>query len=89
VPPLAAAAALAVGLGVLKRMVAGHTVPAARLPTPAVAADAESAARIALAASVAAGNPLTQRQVMTRFGLTLTGWYARKSALAPLARIRA
>jgi hypothetical protein len=35
-----------------------------------VAADAESAARAALAASFAAGNPLSQRQVMTRFGLT-------------------
>jgi hypothetical protein len=36
----------------------------------AVAADAESAARAALAASIAAGNPLSQRKVMTRFGLT-------------------
>jgi hypothetical protein len=35
-----------------------------------VAADAESAARAALAASIAAGNPLSQRQVMTRFRLT-------------------
>jgi hypothetical protein len=33
-----------------------------------VAADAESAARIALAASMAAGNPISQRQLMTRFG---------------------
>jgi hypothetical protein len=41
--------------------------------TPAaVAADAESAARAALAASVAAGNPLSQRQVMTRFKLSRT-----------------
>lgn len=72
VPPLAAAAALAVGLGVLKRVVAGHGVPGMRLPVPAVPADAESAATVALAASVAAGNPLSQRQVMTRFGLTRT-----------------
>ena len=35
-----------------------------------VAGDAESAARAALAASVAASNPLSQRQMMTRFGLT-------------------
>jgi len=35
-----------------------------------VAADAESAARAARAASVAAGNPLSQRQLMTCFGLT-------------------
>jgi hypothetical protein len=62
VPPLAAAAALAVGLGVLKRVVAAqhgavqHDAPDA---PPAVAADAESAARVALAASVAAGNPIS------------------------------
>lgn len=37
---------------------------------PAVPADAQSAARAALAASVAASNPLSQRQVMERFGLT-------------------
>jgi hypothetical protein len=71
VPPLAAAAALAVGLGVLKRVVAGHGAPDAPAAVlPAVAADAESAARAALSASVAAGNPLSQRQVVTRFGLT-------------------
>jgi hypothetical protein len=34
-----------------------------------VAQDAEQAARHALAATVAAGNPLSQRQVMARFGL--------------------
>src|SRR5258708_4524707 len=34
------------------------------------AADAESAARAALAASAAASNPISQRQLMTRFGLT-------------------
>lgn len=44
-----------------------HTEPAV---TTSVAADAESAARTALAASVAAGNPISQRQLMTRFGLT-------------------
>jgi Protein of unknown function (DUF2637) len=37
-----------------------------------VAHDAEHAAQLALAASVAAGNPLSQRQVMTRFGLSRT-----------------
>jgi len=72
VPPLAAAAALAVGLGVLKRVVAQHEAPAGQhgAVLAAVAADAESAARAALAASIAAGNPLSQRQVMTRFGLS-------------------
>jgi Protein of unknown function (DUF2637) len=38
-------------------------------PAPA---DAEHAAQLALAASVAAGNPLSQRQLMSRFGLTRT-----------------
>lgn len=37
-----------------------------------VPADAQSAARTALAASVAAGNPVSQRQLMTRFALTRT-----------------
>jgi Protein of unknown function (DUF2637) len=39
-------------------------------PNYAVPADAETAARAALAASVAASNPISQRQLMTRFGLT-------------------
>ena len=82
VPPIAAASALAVGLGVLKRVVEAHheTARAAGQDSPPhlpaalaqVAHDAESAAHAALAASVAAGNPLSQRQVMTRFGLTRT-----------------
>jgi hypothetical protein len=38
-------------------------------PKPRVAADAESAARVALAATVEAGNPLTKNQLVTRFGL--------------------
>jgi hypothetical protein len=72
VPPLAAAAALAVGLGVLKRVVEAHHQVYGTTSVQQVAADAESAARLALAASVAAGNPLSQRQLMTRFGLTRT-----------------
>ena len=42
------------------------------VPTQIAPADAEHAARLALAASVAAGNPLSQRQVMTRFGISRT-----------------
>jgi len=77
VPPLAAASALAVGLGVLKRVVAarhqGTESPAASAtPVPAVAADAESAARAALTASIAAGNPISQRALASRFGITRT-----------------
>jgi len=83
VPPLAAAAALAVGLGVLKR-VARQAAPSdaavAELAPPAAAApaallapvpsDAQSAAMIALRATLAAGNPLSGRQLETRFGLS-------------------
>lgn len=44
--------------------------PGAEWTIPAqIAQDAESAARIAFAASVAGGNPLSQRALMTRFGL--------------------
>jgi hypothetical protein len=79
VPPLAAAAALAVGLGVLKRVVAAKTsgdvltAPGSSELTARIApTDSEHAARLAIAASVAAGNPLSQRQVMTRFGISRT-----------------
>ena len=67
VPPLAAAAALAVGLGVLKRVVEHHHATG---PRPTVAPDAHSAALAALRATVAARNPLSGRQLETRFGLT-------------------
>lgn len=100
VPPLAAFAALWVGLGVLKRTLnrRGHTVEAADdskrptlIPVPVeagafpiadilsaiadmlsvpVPADAEDAALIALKATVMAGNPLSNNQLMTRFKLT-------------------
>jgi hypothetical protein len=73
VPPLAAAAALAVGLGVLKRVVeyraqaVGQSVRQPDLTQ--VAHDAEQAAQAALRATVAAGNPLSGRQLAERFGL--------------------
>jgi hypothetical protein len=77
VPPLAAAAALTVGLGVLKRIVAASPAapepPALTMLTQVAAADSEHAARLALAASVTASNPISQRQMMTRFGFTRTG----------------
>jgi hypothetical protein len=69
VPPLAAAAALAVGLGVLKRVV-GNRAQAA--PLPNVPPDVQSAALAALRATIAAGNPLSGRQLETRFGLSRT-----------------
>jgi len=77
VPPLAAAAALAVGLGVLKRVVEKHHQAPAGQPQgiPGVAgapvpSDSQSAALMALRATLAAGNPLSGRQLETRFGLT-------------------
>lgn len=78
VPPLAAASALAVGLGVLKRVVEAHHLAAetAREDTvhdavpPPVPTGAENAALIALKATLAAGNPLSGRQLETRFGLS-------------------
>jgi hypothetical protein len=70
VPPLAAAAALAVGLGVLKRVVAMHAAPEPPAPVATVAADAAEAARVALQASIAAGNALSQRALASRFGMT-------------------
>ena len=75
VPPLAAAAALAVGLGVLKRVVEHHHANAgADQPVPAalatVAGSSEEAARAAYIASVAASNPISLRQLQARFGLS-------------------
>jgi len=76
VPPLAAFVALWVGLGVLKRVVsqrraAGLEDPetAAAVVLPEIPTDAEVAALLALRATTWAGNPLSGRQLETRFGL--------------------
>lgn len=42
----------------------------AELPEPEVATSAEEAARVALAASIRGGNPLTRNQLVTKFGLS-------------------
>jgi hypothetical protein len=63
-PPVALIAAVEVLARMVRPAPAGQ--PDAILA--AVAADAETAARAALAASVAASNPLSQRQLMERFG---------------------
>jgi hypothetical protein len=76
VPPVAAFAALWVGLGVLKRIVARHrarqvpTAPVPRAVLPEIPADAETAALLALRATTYAGNPLSGRQLETQFGLS-------------------
>lgn len=70
-PAMAFIGCAEMALGMVRRA----TRKASREPAVAlaqVAHDAESAARIALAASVAAGNPLSQRQMMTRFALSRT-----------------
>jgi hypothetical protein len=48
-----------------------------------VAADAESAARAALAASIAAGNPVSQRQLAKRFGISRARAAIMARELAP------
>jgi Protein of unknown function (DUF2637) len=69
VPPLAAAAALAVGLGVLKRVVArpeaAHASNAGEVPSTLLAA-----AETSLRATVAAGNPWSVNQLQSQFSLT-------------------
>ena len=91
IPPLAAAAALAVGLGVLKRVVEAHHANASAehhalgdVPlSGTVPSDVLAAAKASYAATVAVGNPLTQNQLITRFGLTRTqATKVRHSALA-------
>jgi hypothetical protein len=65
VPPLAAAAALAVGLGVLKRVVA------AAGPAPAQpGSGGPEAARVAYLASVTGGSPLTARALSREFDIS-------------------
>jgi len=74
VPPLAAFAALWVGLGVLKRIVERHRVQhAGQVPAvvlPEIPTDSEVAAVLALRATTYAGNPLSGRQLEAQFGLS-------------------
>lgn len=70
VPPLAAAAALAVGLGVLKRVVEAHHATMSRAFSSAIPTGNENAALMALKATLAAGNPLSINQLAERFSLT-------------------
>ncbi len=71
VPPLAAAAALAVGLGVLKRVVE-HRPEIRRSSSDfvGVPSDLVAAAEASMRATVAAGNPLSINQLAERFSLT-------------------
>ena len=74
VPPLAAAAALAVGLGVLKRVVehrpaAVYGTTSVQVPSPSFT-DAETAAAEALTRSIAGGNPLAPNALQNKYRLT-------------------
>lgn len=80
VPPLAAAAALAVGLGVLKRVVEHHHQAPGVVGVPA---DVVAAAEASMRATVAAGNPLSVNQLAERFSLTrATATKVRTAVLA-------
>jgi hypothetical protein len=68
VPPLAAAAALAVGLGVLKRVVAGQPAPSADA-TPAAPGDLAAAAAKLFAGQLASGQVSSIRAI--RSGLSV------------------
>jgi hypothetical protein len=75
IPPIAAFAALWLGLTVLKRVLSRAATPGATTSThtvlfPEVPADAEAAALIALRATTWAGNPLSGRQLEARFGIS-------------------
>ena len=83
VPPIAAAAALAVGLGVLKRVVDAHRAAATVTDPVTVAGTSAHAARVALIASIAATNPLSGRQLIDRFGLSRTQASTMRAELVP------
>jgi hypothetical protein len=86
VPPVAAFAAMWVGLSVLKRVIAraawvevdDNEMSVAKVPlklvpdvvSSPVPSDAETAAAAALRATLTAGNPLSMNQLQTRFRLT-------------------
>jgi hypothetical protein len=74
IPPMAAFAALGLGMALLKRVLehqaaelagVGPVTPEQEIPT-----DNMHAARMALAATHAAGNPISQNQLIDRFNIT-------------------
>ncbi len=71
-PAVAFVGSVEMVLSMVRRSRAVPELPAVTVPPQTAPADSRHAARLALAASVAAGNPISQRQLMTRFGLTRT-----------------
>lgn len=82
-PAVAFVGSVEMVLSMVRRARAVPEPPAVTVPPQTAPADSQHAARLALAASVAAGNPISQRQIMTRFGLTRTA--ERKVRQAVLA----
>lgn len=70
VPPVAAFAALWLGLGVVKRVIPRPGKSATGAILPEIPSDAEAAAMLAMRATLAAGNPLSLNQLQNRFSLT-------------------
>ena len=97
VPPLAAFAAMLVGLSVLKRVIVRdefvHDEPVTRpaltvvpdVVSSSLPSNAETAAAAALRATLAAGNPLSMNQLQTRFGLTRKEATEVRSLVLPVA----
>jgi hypothetical protein len=71
-PAVAFAGSVEMVLSMVRRARAVPEPPAVTVSPQTAPADSEHAARLALAASVGAGNPISRRQLMTRFGLTRT-----------------
>ena len=67
-PAVAFIGSAEMALGVVRR--ARQAAPASGTVPPPVPSDAETAALASLRATLAAGNPLSQNQIMDRFGLT-------------------
>lgn len=70
VPPLAAFAALWVGLGVLKRVVGQHAQPPLPSARDGIPADVVEAAKASMRATIAAGNPWSVNGLQNQFSLT-------------------
>jgi hypothetical protein len=97
VPPLAAFAAMLVGLSVLKRVIVRdefvHDEPVTRpaltvvpdVVSSSLPSNAETAAAAALRATLAAGNPLSMNQLQTRFRLTRKEATEVRSLVLPVA----
>lgn len=69
VPPIAAFAALWLGMSVVKRLLERRARATVMVGQQEIPADKVHAARMAFTASHAAGNPISQNQLITRFGL--------------------